>query len=238
MALANRLFFRLYQCANMLHKTGTRAVAEEGLTTQQWAVLGAVSRPAAARGMGINELARYLMVSRQNLSGLVARMERAGHLQCESDPADGRSRLVQLTASGRALWQQRALPKIESYYGEVLAGFSINDVTHALHYLLKVLENMKRIDAPEEAGESAEGGDSGSADPLGAAGIDEEGGMPAAAPETRPARLKSAARSAPRSRSARASSSAARTTPAPARESESPRAGARARSSRTNPAKR
>ena len=42
--LANRLFFRLYQCANMLHKTGSRAVEEEGLTTQQWAVLGALSR--------------------------------------------------------------------------------------------------------------------------------------------------------------------------------------------------
>jgi DNA-binding MarR family transcriptional regulator len=227
MALANRLFFRLYQCANMLHKTGTRAVAEEGLTTQQWAVLGAVSRPAAARGMGINELARYLMVSRQNLSGLVARMERAGHLQCESDPADGRSRLVQLTASGRSLWQQRALPKIESYYDEVLAGFSINDVTHALHYLLKVLENMKRIDAPDEAGEDA------------SADTDEDaGGGEGGAPEAEqapPPRLKSAARSAPRSRSAPASSSAARTTPDPARESGSRPAGARARSSRTNP---
>src|SRR5881397_2356040 len=40
MDLAYRLFFRLYQYANMLHKTGTRAVEEEGLTTQQWAVLG------------------------------------------------------------------------------------------------------------------------------------------------------------------------------------------------------
>jgi hypothetical protein len=36
--IANRLFFRLYQCTNMLHKTGTRAVEKEGLTTQQWAV--------------------------------------------------------------------------------------------------------------------------------------------------------------------------------------------------------
>ncbi len=49
MELANRLFFRLYQCANMLHKTGTRAVEAEGLTTQQWAVLGALSRPRARR---------------------------------------------------------------------------------------------------------------------------------------------------------------------------------------------
>ncbi len=42
MELANRLFFKLYQCANMLHKTGSRAVESEGLTTQQWAVLGAL----------------------------------------------------------------------------------------------------------------------------------------------------------------------------------------------------
>lgn len=149
MALANRLFFRLYQCANMLHKTGSRAVEAEGLTTQQWAVLGAVSRPGVARGMGINELARYLMVSRQNLSGVVARMERAGHLQLVADPQDRRSRLVRLTPSGRTLWQTQALPKIHDYYRQALDGFSVNDCAHALHYLLKMLDNMKRLDAPD-----------------------------------------------------------------------------------------
>ena len=147
-ALANRLLFRLYQCANMLHKTGSRAVEAEGLTTQQWAVLGAVSRPAAERGMGINELARYLMVSRQNLSGVIGRMERAGHLRCEASPDDRRSRLVRLTPSGRALWQQQALPKIHDYYREVMHGFSVTDGAHALHYLMKILDNMKRIDGP------------------------------------------------------------------------------------------
>ncbi|MCC7152907.1 MAG: MarR family transcriptional regulator [Rubrivivax sp.] len=151
MALANRVFFRLYQCANMLHKTGSRAVEAEGLTTQQWAVLGAVSRPEAEPGLGINELARYLMVSRQNLSGVVARMVRAGHLRLETDPNDGRSRLVRLTPSGRQLWQTQALPKIHDYYRQVLDGFSVNDTAHALHYLLKMLENMKRIDVSDAA---------------------------------------------------------------------------------------
>ena len=54
--IANRLFFRLYQCANMLHKTGSRAVEEEGLTTQQWAVLGALSREKSQGGMSIGDL--------------------------------------------------------------------------------------------------------------------------------------------------------------------------------------
>jgi DNA-binding MarR family transcriptional regulator len=146
MELANRLFFRLYQCANMLHKTGSRAIEAEGLTTQQWAVLGALSRDEAHTGMGIGELAKYLMVSRQNLAGLVSRMERDGHISIASDTRDRRSRIVTMTESGRQVWQVLAQPKIRAYYKEMLVDFSINDTAHALHYLLKILENMKRLD--------------------------------------------------------------------------------------------
>jgi len=149
--LANRLFFRLYQCANMLHKTGTRAVEAEGLTTQQWAVLGALSRAEAQPGMSVGDLARYLMVSRQNLSGLISRMERDGHVITQADVRDRRSRLVCMTEPGRKLWIQQATPKIQAYYEEVLGNFSSDDMTHALHYLLKLLDNMKRIDESDRA---------------------------------------------------------------------------------------
>jgi DNA-binding MarR family transcriptional regulator len=145
--MANRVFFRLYQCANMLHKTGSRAVEAEGLTTQQWAVLGALSREKARSGVGVGELARYLMVTRQNLAGVLARMERAGHLAIGPGDDDRRARRVTLTRAGRQAWQVRAQPKIRAYYEEALRGFSLNDVTHVLHYLLKLLENMKRVDA-------------------------------------------------------------------------------------------
>jgi DNA-binding MarR family transcriptional regulator len=144
--LANRLFFRLYQCANMLHKTGSRAVEAEGLTTQQWAVLGALSREKAQGGMSIGDLAKYLMVSRQNLSGLIGRMERDGHVAIAPDGQDRRSRVVTMTKSGRHVWQVQALPKIRAYYEEILGDFSVNDATHMLHYLLKMLENMQRLD--------------------------------------------------------------------------------------------
>lgn len=144
--LANRLFFRLYQCANMLHKTGTRAVEQEGLTTQQWAVLGALSRSTVESGMNIGDLAKYLMVSRQNLSGLISRMERDGHVAVAPDPQDRRSRVVTMTESGRHVWLALAQPKIRVYYERLLENFSTDDVTHALHYLLKILENMKLLD--------------------------------------------------------------------------------------------
>jgi len=157
MELANRLFFRLYQCANMLHKTGSRAVEEHGLTTQQWAVLGALSRPEAAGGMSVGDLARYLMVSRQNLSGLISRMERAGNIGMAPDGQDRRSRLITMTQLGSEVWNREAIPKIHAYYEEALMDFSINDMTHTLHYLLKLLDNMKRLDGEgleEQAGET------------------------------------------------------------------------------------
>lgn len=149
-AIANRLFFRLYQCANMLHKTGTRAIEEEGLTTQQWAVLGALSRPQAGGAMKLGELARYLMVSRQNLAGVIGRLERDGRVESTADPQDGRSRLIRLTPGGRQVWQRKAVPKIQDYYEQALEGFSVNDMVHTVHYLLKILENMQKIDTPDE----------------------------------------------------------------------------------------
>ena len=148
MEMANRIFFRLYQCANLLHKTGTRAVEDEGLTTQQWAVLGALSRPATiTKGMAVGELARYLMVSRQNLSGVLARLERDGRLQSLPDGEDRRSRRVTLTAEGQRLWQVDVQARIQAYYAQALDGFSLNDMTHTLHYLLRMLENFKTLEA-------------------------------------------------------------------------------------------
>jgi DNA-binding MarR family transcriptional regulator len=157
MELANRLFFKLYQCTNMLHKTGTRAVEDEGLTTQQWAVLGALSRPEAQGGMSVGDLARYLMVSRQNLSGLLSRMERDGHLKLLADARDRRAKLVTMSTHGRRVWQQDAQPKIRAYYEAALADFSTGDLTHTLHYLLKLLGNMEKIDQPGPADASEVG---------------------------------------------------------------------------------
>jgi hypothetical protein len=61
---------------------------------------------------------------------------------------------------GRHVWQALALPKIHAYYEQILEDFSINDVTHTLHYLLKMLQNMQRLDqewvgAADEDGEAA-----------------------------------------------------------------------------------
>ncbi|MCI1193601.1 hypothetical protein MOJ79_17350 [Calidifontimicrobium sp. SYSU G02091] len=79
-------------------------------------------------------------------------MERDGHVAIAPDPRDRRSRVVTMTDSGRHVWHDLALPKIHAYYAQVLEDFSTNDVTHALHYLLKMLDSMKRIDEADRDG--------------------------------------------------------------------------------------
>ncbi len=146
--LANRLFFRLYQCANILHKTGTKAVEDEGLTTQRWAVMGALSRPEVADGMAVGDLARYLEVSRQGLAGVIGPLVDDGLVVSRRSATDGRSRRYALTDRGRHHWQDRALPKIERFYADATDGMSIEDMSHALHYLVRLIENMSRLDEP------------------------------------------------------------------------------------------
>ncbi len=144
--LANRLFFRLYQCANILHKTGSRALEDEGLTTQRWAVLGALSRTGVSDGMPVGDLARYLKVSRQSLAGVIGRLESDGLIETIADTTDRRSRLVRMTSQGSQRWETRALPRIGAFYDEAVQGLSTEDLSHALHYLVRLLDNMTAID--------------------------------------------------------------------------------------------
>lgn len=91
------------------------------------------------------------MVSRQNLTGLVSRMEQAGHIEIRQDSRDRRSRLVSMTPTGRTVWQEEAIPRIHDYYERVLNDFSLGDMTHTLHYLLKLLGNMSELDTEQQA---------------------------------------------------------------------------------------
>lgn len=150
--LSNRLFFRLYQCANMMHKTGTRALDDYRITTQQWAVLGALTRPAFENGAPVGDLAVFLLVSRQNLAGVLSRLEALGFTERAVAENDNRSRLIRLTDKGRSLWDENMRPVIADYYDEALLGFSTEDKIHMIHYLDKMLRNFKKID-PEAAEE-------------------------------------------------------------------------------------
>lgn len=144
--LHNRLAFRLYQCANLLNKTGTRAMEAHDVTTQQWAILGALVRDRWSDGIAVHELASLLMVSRQNLTGVLSRMERRGLVERVKSKKDSRSRLIRLTPEGWQRWSAMQ-EDITQYYSRIMLDLSNTDLIHALHYLDKLRERMHALDA-------------------------------------------------------------------------------------------
>ncbi len=140
----NRLFFRLFQAANTLHTKGTQALEATGVTTGKWSVLGALSRPQAKTGMSVGDLSRYLLVSRQNLSGVLGRLEDDGLIERVTGEEDRRSRKVRLTPRGEELWASLAEP-IRGFYDSALKGFSFDDRLEFIHYITRLQRNMAQI---------------------------------------------------------------------------------------------
>ena len=138
--VANRLFFRLYQCSNLMHKNGTRHMGDFGATTQQWAVLGALARPLVhEKGMSVKDLIEFLLLSRQNLTAVLDRLEARAWIERVKDPDDGRSRLIRLSAEGNRVWQAMQGP-IETFYDGALTGLTDAEQV-VLYQLLDRLKN-------------------------------------------------------------------------------------------------
>jgi DNA-binding MarR family transcriptional regulator len=140
-ALHNRLFFRLFQAGNALAR---QTVKEVGLTTVQWAVLGALSRPQVPHGMTFSELADYLVVSRQSLDGVLKRLERERHVERVADTQDRRARRVLLTAEGRAFWLA-VQPRIHEFYRQAVDGLRFDDKVALVHFLNRLNRGIAEV---------------------------------------------------------------------------------------------
>lgn len=143
--LANRLFFRLYQSSNLLHKHGTRAVSGVGSTIQQWGVLGALARPHALReGMDLRDLTKFLMVSRQNLAGVLERLESRGWLETMKVEGDARLRRRRLTREGIEAWNSMLVP-INLFYQAALADLSAEEQLGLYRLLDRLKDSMAAL---------------------------------------------------------------------------------------------
>ena len=88
------------QLANLLTRRLAPVFEKARITPQQWAILSVLSRADAP--MSLASLARTMMVSKQNMTGMMTRLEQLGFAERADDPKDLRSSRVVLTRRGRA----------------------------------------------------------------------------------------------------------------------------------------
>lgn len=145
--IAERIFFRSFQCDSLIKKTASQAIQEFGLSSHQWIVLGALSYPEAGQGNTVGDLAQLLRVSRQSLTPTISRLEADGYIERVRSELDARAKVVRLTPAGADLWEATQASMGE-FFDQALQGFSFDDLVTALHIFNRLLENLTSYEPP------------------------------------------------------------------------------------------
>jgi MarR family 2-MHQ and catechol resistance regulon transcriptional repressor len=82
-----------------------RELREHGLTGAQLAILRVLA-DSGGEGLKLNEISQRLCVTSGNVTGLIDRLEEAGHLARLPHPEDRRITLAVLTPAGRELFER------------------------------------------------------------------------------------------------------------------------------------
>jgi DNA-binding MarR family transcriptional regulator len=86
-----------------------------------------------------------LLVSRQNLDGVLKRLERDGHIARLTNDNDRRARFIKLTPGGRKFWAVLQ-PKIYEFYRQAMVQFRFDDSVSFVHYLNNLQAGLQDID--------------------------------------------------------------------------------------------
>jgi DNA-binding MarR family transcriptional regulator len=128
------------QLSNLLMRHMAPVFERAGVTPQQWAILTALA--GAEQPMTLAGLARTMLVSKQNMTGMVARLEQLGLVERQGDPKDLRSSRLVLTRRGRST-VEKLRPAYEEWrraLGGEIAERELAAVTRTVERLIEKLQ--------------------------------------------------------------------------------------------------
>ncbi|MEZ5889808.1 MAG: MarR family transcriptional regulator [Xanthobacteraceae bacterium] len=153
------VWVRLLSCTNViLHHLRRNLKESFALSLPRFDLLAQVARPPL--GPSLSQLSRKLLVTKGNITDIVARLEAVELIERRRDDADGRLQYVFLTPEGRRLLDD-ILPVHDKWIRDLMQELSREEL-ETLYDALGILRAaLKRLDArddePELAPESEEG---------------------------------------------------------------------------------
>jgi DNA-binding MarR family transcriptional regulator len=121
---------------------GDALVAEVGLTSARWQVLGAMA--LAPLPMPVAHIARNMGLTRQGVQRLANEMERDGFVRFGSNPHHQRSKLVILTPRGKAAYDA-AMKRQKPWASSLADGLTIKQIKEAVAVLRTVRQRLGDI---------------------------------------------------------------------------------------------
>lgn len=141
------LILDLFRLNSRLLTAGDRLVAQLGLTSARWQILGAIVN--AERPQPVAWLARDLGANRQNVQRIINDLHQGGLVTFETNPHHRRAQLVVLTDQGRQTYE--AAMSLQSPWVDGLAeGLMVRDIETTHRVILALRQKLDSDDEPEE----------------------------------------------------------------------------------------
>ncbi|MCU0789356.1 MAG: MarR family winged helix-turn-helix transcriptional regulator, partial [Verrucomicrobia bacterium] len=119
------LVLQLFRLNNRLLAAGDRLVADIGLTSARWKVLGTIS--AAKQPQPVAWLARDMAGNRQNVQRIVNDLVNEGLVEFQPNPHHRRAPLVVLTDAGKQAFDDAMRLQVP-WINELSDGLSVTDI--------------------------------------------------------------------------------------------------------------
>src|SRR4051812_554515 len=132
------------QLANVLTRSLAPVFQRASITPQQWSALSVLGE--SAEPMTLASISRALRVTKQNMTGMIARLEQLGLAERGGDPNDLRSARVELSRRGRAVVEKHRAA-YEEWLAQVGGGtVSERDLQSLARTIDKLLDALESVD--------------------------------------------------------------------------------------------
>jgi len=128
----------IIQLANLLTRSLAPVFEKARVTQQQWAILAALEH--VGEPMSLAALARMMLVSKQNMTGMVVRIEQLGLVERGDDPEDLRSSRLALTRRGRTVIE-KLRPVYEQWRTALAGDLNERDLATTARTIETLIEN-------------------------------------------------------------------------------------------------
>ena len=134
------LILAVFRLNGRLLSAGDELVADLGLTSARWQILGAVALSESP--LPVAHVARNMGLTRQAVQRVVNELKAQGFVAFEANPHHLRAKLVTLTAKGLSIYQSAAACQTP-WVNDLADGLSLEDVQAALRVARAVTKELE-----------------------------------------------------------------------------------------------
>ena len=142
------LVLETFRLNGRLLAAGDALIADLGLTSARWQVIGAISLSPVP--LPVAHIARNMGLTRQAVQRLANDMERDGLVRFAPNPHHDRAKLVLMTRKGKAAFAA-AMERQGSWANSLVAGLSMRDIKFATSTLRTIRQRLEQQAGADDA---------------------------------------------------------------------------------------